>query len=112
MEYKTCKEVLQALEDGKKITVKNGGHNYRLVKGGIGNESERWIAIKYYYCNPQMNRTFAMLENGIEVDSEISVLDILYHAFIDYEEKINIIPKKMTLEQVEKELGYKVELIN
>lgn len=112
MEYKTYEEVIRALEDGKKIIMKNGGHNYcKLAKGDIGYQSEKWIRIKYYWCNPQMNRTFAMLEDGTEVDSSISILDLQYSSFIDYIEDINVTPKRMTLKQIEKELGYSVELI-
>lgn len=113
MEYKTHEEVIQALEDGKKIINKYGGHNYKkLATGSIGNESDRWLKIKYYWCNPQMNRTFAMLEDGSYVDHSISILDLCYSPFIDYiKEEQDLIPKRMTLIEIEKELGYKIELV-
>ena len=60
-----------------------------------------------------MNRTFAMLENGMSVDSNIDVLDFLYGKFYEYEEtEIKEVPRKLTKEQIEKELGYKIEIIN
>lgn len=110
-EYKTCEEVLQALEDGKKVM--GPGHLRRLCKGDIGCQEQRWYKVLYYYCNPQMNRTFAMLENGMSVDSNIDVLDFLYGKFYEYEEtEIKEVPRKLTKEQIEKELGYKIEIIN
>lgn len=54
-----------------------------------------------------------MLENGLSVDSNIDVLDFLYGKFYEYEdiEKTEI-PRKLTKEQIEKELGYKIEIVN
>lgn len=113
MEYKTYEEVITALKNGKKIISKHGGHNYnKLATGDIGNENSKWVKIKYYWCNPQMNRTFAMLADGTHVDHCISILDLCYSPFVDYvKEDININTRKMTLEQIEKELGYQIELI-
>ena len=110
-EYKTCEEVLQALKNGKKVV--GIGHLRRLCEGGIGCQEQKWYKILYYYCNPQMNRTFAMLENGLSVDSNIDVLDFLYGKFYEYEdiEKTEI-PRKLTKEQIEEELGYKIEIVN
>jgi hypothetical protein len=88
MEYKTYEEIIQALKDRKKI-IQKYPHNYRLTSGGIGNENTKWLQIKYYYCNPQMNRTFAVLEDGTKVDSSIDILDIAYGGFIDYIEDKN-----------------------
>lgn len=111
-EYKTCEEVLEALKEGKKIVQKHATHQRRLCQkdGAIGCSNSKWHRIKYYYCNGQMNRTFAMLENGTTVDTSIDVLDFLYGGFIEYIEE-NEIPKKMTLKEIEKELGYRIELI-
>jgi len=111
-EYTSCEEVLQALRQGKKIV--GIGHLRRLCDGGIGCQNAKWYKVLYYYCNPQMNRTFAMLENGVSVDSSIDVLDFLYGKFYDYEEKQTEeeIPRKLTKEQIEKELGYKIEIID
>lgn len=110
-EYKTCEEVLQALRNGKKVV--GIGHLRRLCEGDIGCQNQKWYKILYYYCNPQMNRTFAMLENGMSVDTSIDILDFLYGKFYEYEdvEKIEI-PRKLTKEQIEEELGYKIEIIN
>ena len=110
-EYKTCEEVLQALKDGKKVV--GIGHLRRLCEGGIGCQEQKWYKVLYYYCNPQMNRTFAMLENGLSVDSNIDVLDFLYGKFYEYEdiEKPEV-PRKLTKEQIEEELGYKIEIVN
>lgn len=54
-----------------------------------------------------------MLENGMSVDSNIDVLDFLYGKFYEYEdvEKTEI-PRKLTKEQIEEELGYKIEIVN
>lgn len=109
-EYKTCEEVLKALEQGKKVVGR--GHLRRLCTGGIGCQEQRWYKVLYYYTNPQMNRTFAMLENGEVVDSNIDVLDFLYGKFYEYEEEVEAIPKKMTRAQIEKELGYKIEIVD
>lgn len=96
-EYKTCEEVLQALKNGKKVV--GVGHLRRLCEGGIGCQEQKWYKILYYYCNPQMNRTFAMLENGMSVDSSIDVLDFLYGKFYEYEDVENTeIPRKLTKE--------------
>ena len=110
-EYKTCEEVLQALKNGKKVV--GVGDLRRLCGGGIGCQEQKWYKVLYYYCNPQMNRTFAMLENGMSIDSNIDVLDFLYGKFYEYEdvEKTEI-PRKLTKEQIEEELGYKIEIIN
>ena len=110
-EYKTCEEVLQALKDGKKVV--GIGHLRRLCEGGIGCQEQKWYKVLYYYCNPQMNRTFAMLENGLSGDNNIDVLDFLYGKFYEYEdiEKPEI-PRKLTKEQIEEELGYKIEIVN
>lgn len=109
-EYKTCEEVIKALRKGKKVV--GIGHMRRLCEGEIGCQSQRWYKILYYYCNPQMNRTFAMLENGQSVDTNIDILDFLYGKFYEYEEKeVNEVPKKLTKSQIEKELGYKIEII-
>ena len=109
-EYKTCEEVIEALRAGKKVS--GIGHIRRLCEGGIGCQSQRWYKVLYYYCNPQMNRTFAMLENGQSVDSSIDILDFVYGKFYEYEEKENNEdPKKLTKSQIEKELGYKIEII-
>ena len=111
-EYKTCEEVLQALREGKRVV--GIGHQRRLCEksGGIGCQESRWYPIKYYYCNPQMNRTFAMLENGSSVDTDIGILDFLYGYFVEYVEEIKKeIPRKMTLKEIEKELGYAIELL-
>ena len=78
-EYKTCEEVLQALKNGKKVV--GIGHLRRLCEGGIGCQEQKWYKVLYYYCNPQMNRTFAMLENGMSVDSNIDVLDFIEKNF-------------------------------
>ena len=110
-EYKTCEEVLQALKNGKKVV--GIGHLRRLCEGGIGCQEQKWYKVLYYYCNPQMNRTFAMLENGLSVDSNIDVLDFLYGKFYESEdiEKTGI-PRKLTKEHIEEELGYKIEIVN
>ena len=109
-EYSTCEEVLQALREGKKI--KSIGHNRRLCEGGIGCQNAKWYKVLYYYCNPQMNRTFAMLENGVSVDSSIDVLDFLYGKFYEYnEDEPSEVPRRLTKEQIEKELGYKIEIV-
>lgn len=94
MEYKNSEEVLNALKSGKKICCKHGCGNFRLTEGTIGDNKTKWVPIKYWFCNPQMNRTFAMLENGLSVDSSIDVLDFLYGGFIDYIEKEASKPKK------------------
>lgn len=86
MEYKTYEEIIKALKDGKRI-IQKYPHNYRLTTGDIGNQTTKWLKIKYYYCNPQMNRTFAILEDGTKVDSSIDILDIAYGGFVDYIEK-------------------------
>ena len=91
-EYKTCEEVLEALRNGKKIT--GIGHMRRLCEGGIGCQSQHWYKILYYYCNPQMNRTFAMLENGKSVDTDIDILDFLYGKFVEYQEPSEVHEKK------------------
>lgn len=113
IEYKTCEEALKALEEGKKIVQKVATHQRRLCQkeGGIGCQNTKWYKIKYYYCNPQMNRTFAMLENGTTVDTNIDVLDFIYGGFVEYTGKEDETPKRMTLREVENELGYKIELI-
>ena len=87
-EYKTCEEVLAALKEGKKLI--GPGHMRRLCEGGIGCQYAKWYKVLYYYCNPQMNRTFAMLENGQAVDTSIDILDLLYGCFYDYDEVMNI----------------------
>jgi hypothetical protein len=109
-EYKTCEEVLIALRQGKRVA--GPGHLRRLCTGGIGCQEQRWYKVLYYYTNPQMNRTFAMLENGESIDSNIDVLDFLYGKFYEYEEDVKVIPKKMTRAQIEKELGYAIEIID
>jgi hypothetical protein len=111
MKYNTCEEVLSALKEGKKVCCKHDSGNFRFTEGTIGDSNTKWIPIKYWYCNPQMNRTFAMLENGISVDSSIDILDFLYAGFIEYTGDEVSKPKKMTKEQIEKELGYCIEII-
>lgn len=110
-EYTSCEEVLQALREGKKVI--GIGHQRRLCEGSIGCQNAKWYKVLYYYCNLQMNRTFAMLENGVSVDSSIDVLDFLYGKFYEYEEKqyVKEVPRRLTKEQIEKELGYKIEII-
>lgn len=112
MEYKSSEELIKALEDGKRVCGKHGCGNFRFTEGTIGNNKTKWIPIKYWYCNPQMNRTFAMLENGLSIDSSIDVLDFCYGGFIDYTGDEVSKPKKMTKEQIEKELGYTIEIVS
>jgi len=108
--YVTHDEIIKALKEGKKLTPKNGGKNFRLEQGRIGDTSSRWVKVLYYWCNPQMNRTFAMLENGVHVDCVIDILDIRYSSFIEYVDAKDI-PRKMTKIEIEKELGYKIHIV-
>lgn len=70
----------------------------------------KYTVIEYIYTNPQFNRMFAHLEDGRNVDYDLSFMDIFWNHFIEY---VPAQPpkKKMTLDEIEKELGYEIEVI-
>jgi hypothetical protein len=53
---------------------------------------------------------FAHLEDGRDVDYELSFMEIFWNNFIEYVPP-KPLKKKMTVEEVEEKLGYKVEII-
>lgn len=75
------------------------------IAGYSGGES---IDIKYIYANPQMNSTYALLENGKIVSYPIDALYIYWKEIVLYTEEK---PMEITIKDIEEKFGCKVKII-
>lgn len=108
------KEVSELLQNGKRVTMENRpiryseDYNDPNVKSW-SSTNVKHTAIEYIYTNPQFNRMFAHLEDGRDVDYNLSLMDIFWNKFIEYVPS-KPAKKKITIDEIEKQLGYEIEI--
>lgn len=87
------------------IPVFNGLTEVSVVSYGMNSRCDK---IEYIYANPQMNRLFAHLEDGRDVDYNFSILDVIYQSSVEeYEEPQEMREVNLEFFKVNDESGHR-----
>ena len=94
------------LRAGHKVETERTLNYVERVPTPIGGYGFKTTEITCFWVNPQYNRMFAKLEDGREIDYNLSFLDIVWNTFRIYDDRP--LPKEMTLAEIEEALGHRV----
>lgn len=112
---KNFEELERLLSQGKKVTTKDKILRFKedfnnKDSGYWSSEKVKHTEIEYIYVNTQFNRMFAHLIDGRDVDYDITFMNIFWNTFVEQPESES--KEKMAVKDIEKILGYKIEIIN
>ena len=100
--YKSIEEKVDAFKRGEKLIMHSRNYYCNIAATKTKKKS------LYFQCNKSMDRMYVTLEDGITSDYPLSLLEIINNSFTQYKE-----PRKvMTIKEIEKELGYKIEIVS